>query len=62
MVIGYTIAHLIPIILTKREKSKLEKEDFEALEGTRGFPDDEGDYFHKLFKWIPPQSTPEDMD
>ena len=61
LVIGYTIAHLIPIILTKREKSKLEREDFDAWVSTRGFPDDEGDYFHKLFKWIPPQNTPEDM-
>ena len=61
LVIGYTIAHLIPIIITKREKSKLEREDFDAWVSTRGYPDDEGDYFHKLFKWIPPQSTPEDM-
>ena len=61
LVIGYTIAHLIPIIITKREKSKLERDDFDAWVSTRGYPDDEGDYFHKLFKWIPPQSTPEDM-
>lgn len=61
LVIGYTIAHLIPIILTKREKSKLEREDFDSWVSMRGFPDDEGDYFHKLFKWIPPQNTPEDM-
>lgn len=61
LVIGYTIAHLIPIIITKREKSKLEREDFDEWVSTRGYPDDEGDYFHKLFKWIPPQSTPEDM-
>ena len=30
LVIGYTIAHLIPIILTKKEKSQEEKDDFEA--------------------------------
>ena len=26
-----------------------------------GFADDEGDLFHKLFKWSPPKTTPEDM-
>ena len=40
LVIGYTISHLIPIALTKREKSILEKEDFEAWFDHRGFPDD----------------------
>ncbi|MBA4454532.1 MAG: mechanosensitive ion channel protein MscS, partial [Nitrosopumilaceae archaeon] len=30
LVIGYTVSHLIPIALTKREKSTLEKEDFDA--------------------------------
>ncbi|MCV0372846.1 MAG: mechanosensitive ion channel [Nitrosarchaeum sp.] len=61
LVIGYTIAHLIPIILTKKEKSNLEKEDFEIWKELRGFLDDNGDLFHKCYKWIPPKSTPEDM-
>lgn len=61
LVIGYTIAHLIPIILTKKEKSNLEKEDFEIWKELRGFLDDNGDLFHKYYKWIPPKSTPEDM-
>ncbi|NOQ44751.1 MAG: mechanosensitive ion channel protein MscS, partial [Nitrosopumilus sp.] len=30
LVIGYTVSHLIPIALTKRDKSIIEKEDFEA--------------------------------
>lgn len=62
LVIGYTIAHLIPIALTKREKSGLEREDFEAWFEMRGFVDDEGDFFHKLYKWVPPKIIPEDID
>ena len=62
LVIGYTISHLVPIILTKRDKSILEKEDFDAWFEMRGFIDDEDDIFHKLYKWVPPNNTPEDMD
>ena len=62
LVIGYTVAHLLPILLNKREKSILEKEDFEAWKKMRGFKDDESDLFHKLFKWCPPPKPPEDMD
>ena len=62
LVIGYTIAHLIPIILTKREKSILEKEDFDAWFEHRGFIDDKDDLFHKLYKWVPPNNAPEDID
>ncbi|MBI1663840.1 MAG: mechanosensitive ion channel [Nitrosopumilus sp.] len=61
LVIGYTISHLIPIALTKRDKSILEKEDFDAWFEMRGFVDDEGDLFHKLYKWVPPKITPEDL-
>ena len=61
LVIGYTIAHIIPIILDKREKSILEAEDFENWKEKRGFADDDGDLFHKLFKWIPPQKSPEEI-
>ena len=61
LVIGYTISHLIPIALTKRDKSILEKEDFDAWFEVRGFVDDEGDLFHKLYKWVPPKITPEDL-
>ena len=61
LVIGYSIAHLIPIILRKKEKSNLEKEDFESWKELRGFPDDDGDLFHKFYKWIPPKYTPDEL-
>ena len=62
LVIGYTVAHLIPIILTKREKSISEKEDFDAWFENRGFIDDKDDLFHKLYKWVPPNKSPEDIE
>lgn len=62
LVIGYTIAHVIPIVLTKKEKSNLEKEDFESWKELRGFLDDENGLFHKFYKWVPPKHTPEDMN
>ncbi|MCZ6583174.1 MAG: mechanosensitive ion channel, partial [Thaumarchaeota archaeon] len=61
LVIGYTVSHLIPIALNKRDKSVLEREDFEQWMYLRGFPDDEGNFFHKLFKWTAPKQAPEDM-
>jgi len=60
LVIGWTISHLVPIALTKRDKSILEKEDYEKWSNMRGFPDDD-DLFHKCFKWVPPKTTPYDM-
>ena len=62
LVIGYTISHLVPISLNKRDKSRLEKEDFDAWHEQRGFIDDKDDLFHKLYKWVPPKITPEDID
>jgi len=61
LVIGYTISHLIPIALNKREKTNLEREDFEKWKDLKGFRDDDGDLFHKIFKWIPPKILPEDL-
>jgi len=61
LVIGYTVSHLIPIALTKRDKSILEKEDFEAWFDFRGFSDDDGDLFHKLYKWMPPKVTVDEI-
>ena len=61
LVIGYTISQLVPIALTKRDSSRLEGEDFEAWREMKGFPDDEGDLFHKLYKWIPPKQKPDDL-
>ena len=60
LVIGYTISHLVPIALAKRDKSILEKEDFDAWFDYRGFSDDEG-LFLKLYKWVPPNSPPEEI-
>ena len=62
LVIGYTISHLIPIALNKREKSGLEKEDFDAWFEIRGFIDDDKDLFHRLYKWVPPNVTPEEIE
>jgi len=61
LVIGYTISHLIPIALNKREKTILEREDFEKWKDLKGFRDDDGDLFHKIFKWVPPKILPEDL-
>ena len=61
LVIGYTISHLIPIALNKREKTILERDDFESWKELKGFKDDDGDLFHKIFKWIPPKTPPEDL-
>jgi len=62
LVIGWTVSHLIPILISKREKSNLEREDYANWFDMRGFPDDGDDLFHKCFKWIPPKTTPYDMD
>ncbi|QLH03697.1 mechanosensitive ion channel protein MscS [Nitrosopumilus cobalaminigenes] len=62
LVIGYTISHLIPISLIKRDKTILEKEDFDAWFEMRGFIDDGEDLFHKFYKWVPPNITPEEIE
>ena len=61
LVIGYTISQLVPIALTKRDKSVLEHKDFDAWREMRGFPDDENDLFHRLYKWVPPKQKPDDL-
>lgn len=60
LVIGWTISHLIPIALTKRDKSILERQDYQNWYNMQGFSDDD-DLFHKCFNWVPPQTTPYDM-
>ena len=60
LVIGWTISHLIPIALAKRDKSILEREDYEMWNDMQGFSDDDN-LFYKCFKWIPPQTAPYDM-
>ena len=61
LVIGYTVSQLIPIALNMAEKAKLEEEDFVKWKDLKGFKDDDGDLYHKLFKWIPPKTPPEDI-
>ena len=61
LVIGYTVSQLIPVALNKREKTILEREDFEKWKELKGFKDDGGDLFHKIFKWVPPKILPEDL-
>jgi len=61
LVVGFTVSHLIPIGLNKAEKTKLEAEDFENWKDMKGFKDDEDGLFHKIFKWIPPKTPPEDL-
>lgn len=62
LVIGYTVAHLIPIVLNKLEKRSLEEMDFDAWFEMRGFVDDGEDLFHKLYKWVPPAMAPPELD
>jgi len=61
LVIGWTISHLIPIGLTKREVSGQEREDYDKWRDMKGFPDDDGDLFHKCFKWLRPKTAPYEM-
>jgi potassium-dependent mechanosensitive channel len=62
LVIGYTIAYLIPIALAKKDRSKLEEEDFDSWFESRGFIDDKENFFHKCYRWIPPKTCPEDLE
>ncbi len=62
LVIGYTVAHLIPIALTKHEMTLKEKADFEVWFELNGFADDDNDLFHRMYKWVPPNTHPDDMD
>ena len=39
LVIGYTISHLIPVALNKREKTIFERDDFESWKDKKGFKD-----------------------
>ncbi|MFB5609419.1 MAG: mechanosensitive ion channel family protein [Nitrosarchaeum sp.] len=61
LVIAFTVGHIITILLEKKEKLKLEKEDFKAWRDQNGFPDDEDDLFHKCYQWIPPKHSPEEI-
>ncbi len=61
LVVGYTVAHLIPLAIRKYEKKKELENDFEVWVEMRGFKDDPKDLFHQLFKWVPPKHPPKEM-
>ena len=61
LIIGYTVAQLIPIILSKNESYNLEKHDYQEWIHMRGFSDDRDDLFHQLFEWVPPKHEPSEM-
>ena len=61
LVIGYAIAHLIPILLSINEAKKMEKHDYQEWIHLRGFADDKPDFFHTLFEWTPPKHGPSEM-
>ena len=61
LVLTYVISKIIIVIFTKREKSILERQDFELWKEMRGFEDDENNLFYRLFKWNPPTILPQGM-
>lgn len=62
VVIGYTVAHLIPIAIRKHYTSQEEWDDFIKWREKRGFEDDEDDLFHMIYKWQPPKEHPEEIE
>jgi len=61
IVIGWAVAQLIPLTIFRHDKIKEAHADFEKWKDMGGFPDDDGDLFHKLYKWNPPQTPPEEI-
>ena len=61
LVMGYTIAQLIPIILSYNETKKMERQDYREWIHMRGFSDDRQNLFHQLFEWAPPKHGPSEM-
>lgn len=59
--IGYAISQLIPILITKFDRIKQERMDFDSWKMMTGFADDKPDFFHKIFEWIPPKDPPKNM-
>lgn len=62
LIVGYTIATLIPIVIIKKQKGAEEAGDYVQWREMHGFPDDTNDIFHKLFEWIPPKHVPDGID
>ena len=61
LIIGFAVAHLIPIILSNNEAKKMEKHDYQEWIHMRGFADDKQNLFHQLFEWTPPKHGPTEM-
>ncbi len=59
--VGYAASQLIPILITKYDRIKQEHIDFDSWKMMTGFADDEPDFFHKIFEWIPPKYPPKNM-
>ena len=61
LAIGYAISQLIPIFITKYDRVKQERHDFDSWKMMTGFADDEPEFFHKVFEWVPPKYPPKNM-
>ena len=61
LVLGYTIAQLIPIILSNNDARKMEKHDYQEWIHLRGFSNDQDNLFHKFFRWSPPKHGPSEI-
>ena len=61
LVIGNTVAQIIPIILSNKETRKMEKHDYGEWIHMRGFSDDKQNIFHLLFEWVPPKHGPSEI-
>ena len=61
LVVGYTIANLIPIILSNNEARRMEKHDYQEWIHLRGFSNDPNNLFHQFFEWVPPKHSPSEM-
>ena len=59
--IGYAASQIIPILITKYDRTKQERVDFDSWKMMTGFADDESDFFHKTFEWVPPKHPPKNM-
>ena len=59
--IGYAVSQLVPILITKLDRIKQQRMDFDSWKMMTGFADDKPEFFHKIFEWIPPKDPPKNM-
>ena len=50
-----------PILITKLDRIKQQRIDFDSWKMMTGFADDKPEFFHKIFEWIPPKDPPKNM-